>query len=342
MERIQQNCIIPSAAYSVPRRLIRQYADLPDRCPEVGDLFYGEVATLGFHVSLESTSARIHTIHDRTRAIFVMGSRYAPDHFEGIVPGAPVTHVDMLARSGIVGEMRHRNQRISVPTRIRVLGYICDGEGKVVNSRDHVLVKPKNRSLAGKRSRLILCIGTAMNSGKSHAAAACCYALSSMGRKVRAAKVTGTASLKDILLMQDTGAQHIADFTYFGFPSTYLLDEEDLLRIFDDIDMKYGNNPRNYLIVELADGIFQRETALLLHHPRVQERIHRLIFCAADAAGAAGGLSVLKSAFDLVPDAISGLCSSSPLALQEIASFSDLPVLGSMERDYQSIFELIR
>jgi hypothetical protein len=94
--------------------------------------------------------------------------------------------------------------------------------------------------------------------------------------------------------------------------------------------------------MEFADGIFQRETALLLQHPRVQERIHRLVFCAADAAGIAGGLSVMRTTFDLVPDAISGLCSSSPLAIREIASFTDIPILRSMHRDFRTIFELIR
>jgi hypothetical protein len=45
-----------------------------------------------------------------------------------------------------------------------------------------------------------------MNSGKTYAAAASCYALSSMGKSVRAAKITGVASLKDISLMDDCGA----------------------------------------------------------------------------------------------------------------------------------------
>jgi hypothetical protein len=342
MERIQQNCIFPSAAFSVPGKLIKRYMVIPERRPQVGDLMYGEVASLGFHVRMESTSARLHTIHDRTRAVFVFGTRYAPDHFEGVVPARPVVEVDMLARSGVVGEMLTHNERISTPTRIRVLGYVCDADGEVVNTRNHVLLHPRRKKPEGKCARLILCVGTAMNSGKSHTAAACCYAISSMGKTVRAAKITGTASLKDILLMQDTGAQHVADFTYFGHPSTYMLAEEDLLRIFDDVDLKYGNNPRNYLVMEFADGIFQRETALLLQHPRVQERIHRLVFCAADAAGIAGGLSVMRTTFDLVPDAISGLCSSSPLAIREIASFTDIPILRSMHRDFRTIFELIR
>ena len=340
--RIQQNCIIPSAAFSVPGKLVKRYGAQHERTPIPGDLILGEVCRLGHHVTLESVSARIHTIHDRTRAIFVYGNRYAPDHYEGLVPPTAFDTVDLLARSGLVGEMICHNERISAPTKIRVLGYACDNEGRVVNTREHVLIQPKISERSGPGSRLILCIGTSMNSGKSYAAAACCYALSSMGKTVRAAKVTGTASLKDILLMQDCGAQHVADFTYFGYPSTYMLEVGDLLRIFRGIDLKYGNNPRNYLVIEFADGIFQRETAMLLRCPEVRSRIHKVVFCASDAAGAAGGLRMLKESFDLTPSAISGSCSSSPLALREIASFTDIPILRSLQRDYKAIYAMIR
>ncbi|MBN1351086.1 hypothetical protein JXJ21_16820 [candidate division KSB1 bacterium] len=342
MKKIKQNCIIPSAAFSAPNKLIKQYIQLPERTPEMGDLMYGEVSLLGHHTTLESVSARIHTIHDRTRAVFVFGTRYAPDQFEGFVPQAPSEMVDLIARSGLVGEMKCHNELISSPTKVRLLGYVADDAGNVVNTRDYVLIRPKKTERNGPGARVILCIGTSMNSGKSRAAAACCYAFSSIGKIVRAAKITGTSSLKDILLMQDCGAQHIADFSYFGFPSTYMLELEDLKRIFHGVDMKYGNDPKNYLVLEFADGIFQRETAMLLQCPEVRSRIHKLVFCGVDAAGIVGGLQVLKSSFDLIPDAISGLCSSSPLALREIASFTDIPILRSMERDFKAIYNIIR
>ncbi len=342
MKKIQQNCIIPSAAFSVPGKNIKQYCDNQDRPPKPGDLVYGEVSRLGFHTSIESASSRLHSIHDRTRAVFVFGNRYAPDHFEGFVPKRLNETVDMLARSGLVGEMKCQNERISAPTKIRILGYICDNAGDIINTRDHVLIHPRHTNRSAPGAKLILCVGTSMNCGKSYAAAACCYALSSMGKKVRAAKVTGTASLKDILLMEDCGAQHIADFTYFGYPSTYMLDMEDLMGIFRGIDMKYGNNPRNYLVVEFADGVFQRETAMLLQSQEIQTRVYKLLFCAADSAGVAGGLKVLKESFGLVPDAISGSCSSSPLAVREISGFTDLPILKSLERDHRSIYSIIR
>ena len=341
MEKIKSNCIIPSAAYSVPKSLIKYYDPLNRKKPEVGDLIFGEIYELGHHRSIESRSARLHTINVGTRAIFVYGNRYAPAQYEGLVPEENGDYVDLFSRGGVIGEVHSQNQLIGRATRVRMLGYVCTDDGAVINTREHVLLKPKKEKREKQGAKLILCIGTSMNSGKTEAAAACCYAISSMGRQVRAAKLTGTASLKDILLMNDCGADHIVDFTYFGYPSSYLLELDQLLAMFNDFDMKYGNNPKNYLVIEFADGIFQRETAMLLKSPEVRNRISKLIFCAPDSTAVFGGLKVLEEEFDLKPDAISGLCSSSPLAMREIEAFTDLPIIQSMEKDFRKIFSVI-
>jgi hypothetical protein len=180
---------------------------------------------------------------------------------------------------------------------------------------------------------MILVCGTAMNSGKSMAAVACCWVLSSLGYTVRASKVTGTASLKDILHMNDAGASHYTDFTLLGHPSTYMVSKEELLNIFNVLDLRYANNPKNYWVVELADGIIQRETGMLLSSDVVRSRIHRFIFCSNDAFGAIGGLNILKDHYDLKPDAISGVCSSSPLHIRELSTFTDIPVFNSANPD---------
>ena len=145
-----------------------------------------------------------------------------------------------------------------------------------------------------------------------------------MGYAVNGCKMTGTASLKDILHMNDAGAKEFADFTYLGHPSTYKLSLQEMLDTFHTLDGKLGSNGKNYLVVEFADGINQRETAMLLECPEIVSRIHKLIFCAADALGAVGGIHVLKTKFNLVPDAISGVCSSSPLHIRELNNFTDL------------------
>ena len=138
---------------------------------------------------------------------------------------------------------------------------------------------------------------------------------------------------KDILRMEDAGASPVADFTHFGHPPTYLLDRDELLEIFDKLDLKYANNPNNYWVVELADGILQRETSILLAAEQVQSRIHRLIFAAHDTLGAIAGVGILRDRFGLTPDAISGLCSASPLAIRELSEFTETPVVSNMQRD---------
>lgn len=341
MEKIKSNCIIPSAAYSVPKSIIKQYAPSNRKRPEVGDLVFGEIHELGHHRTVESRSARIHTVNIGTRAIFVYGNRYAPDQYEGLVPDEYKEYVDLFSRGGVIGDVHNQNQLIGRASKVHVLGYVCKEDGTVINTRQHVLLKPKNEVRDKPGAKLILCVGTSMNSGKTETAAACCYALTSMDQQVRAAKITGTASLKDILLMNDCGAEYIADFTYFGHPSTYLLELDQLLKMFNDFDLKYGNNPKNYLVIEFADGIFQRETAMLLKSQEVRNRISKLIFCAPDSSAVYGGLRVLKEEFDLQPDAISGLCSSSPLAMREIESFTNLPIIQSMEKDFRKIFAII-
>ncbi len=339
MKRINKGFILPSAAFTIKRSKMK-LCEFFDKLPEAGDLIYGQICRIGQHSTLENAYGRIHMIYDGTKAVFVFGNRYAPDYYEGLVPGEMTEEVDLIARSGVVGVVKTKNAMIKDATKIRVMGYVCDDTGKVLNTRDFPLIKPRNTIKKRPRAKMILVCGTSMNSGKSMAAAACCRALTSLGYKVRASKVTGTASLKDILLMNDAGASPYADFTYLGYPSTYLLPQDELLGIFNQLDLKYANNPKNFWVVELADGVIQRETEMLLNSPEVRSRIHKLIFCASDAFGAIGGLDTLAG-FGLKPDVLSGVCSSSPLSVRELSAFTNVPVFSSSEPDTNGLAEVL-
>jgi hypothetical protein len=340
MQKINKGFILPSGAFTIKWNQIKFHKYL-DKQPEAGDLVYGIITRIGHHSSLENASGRIHIIHNGTKAVFVFGNRYAPDHYEGVIPKGMRHEVDLLARSGIVGVVKTKNAMIKDPTRVRILGYVCDEDGSVLNTRSFPNIRPKKSTKNEPRSRMILVCGTSMNSGKSMAAVACCWALSSMGQSVRASKVTGTAGLKDILHMNDAGASLYSDFTFLGYPSTYLLSPEEVLSIFNRLDLKYANNHKNYWVVEFADGINQRETAILLSSSEVTSRIHKLIFCANDAFGAVGGLKILEDRFDLVADAISGVCSSSPLHVRELSKFTQSPVFNSADPDLNQLATIL-
>lgn len=340
MEKVNRNIIVPSASFTVDKKQIKYYSN-EKFIPEIGDVVLGEIASIGQHKSLENKEGRIHKIYRGTKAVFVFGNRYAPDYYEGHIPTEFVEEVDLLARSGLIGIVKTKSAKVIGPTKVKIIGFVCDKEGNRINTKNFPIVKPKKDVKKKKRAKLILVCGTSMNSGKSQAAAACCWSLKSLGYNVRGTKVTGTASLKDILLMNDSGAEKYSDFTYLGYPSTYLIPEKEMIDIFNKLDLKYANNPNNFWVVEFADGINQKETRMLLKSEEVRSRIHKFIFCAADAFGTIGGLKVLKEEFNLIPNAVSGVCSSSPLHVEELKEFTEIPVFNSMNPDLEKMKKIL-
>ena len=336
LKKIRNVLFVPSAAMSIRDTMPTHYVQV-EKKPEVGDVVYGKVVRTSQHSSVENVSGRIHHIYDGTKGFFVFGNRYAPDHFEGLVPQSFQKRVDMLARSGVIGTVTAQNPSIKDASKIDIIGYACDASGNIANTVEHC------RSISvekghGEPAKLILVCGTAMNSGKTMAATACCWALSAMGHSVNAVKVTGTASLKDILGMNDAGATRYSDFTELGYPSSYMLSEQETMNLFWTLERKYSSKAK-YLVVEFADGVNQRENHMLLASKDVQSRIHKLVFCAADAFGAMGGLNYLTQTYGLSPDILSGLCSSSPLYVRELQEFTNLPIFNSAKPNLRMLAE---
>jgi len=338
MKKIKSGFILPSAVCNIKKNQIK-FRNNIEKTPEIGDLVYGTVLKIGKHTKLENGEGRLHTITEGTKSIFVYGNRYAPDAFEGIVPTQFKIETDILAGSGLIGELVSKNSNISSPTKVKIYGYVCNQKGEVLNTKLFPKIKTEIKPQKIK-SKLILCIGSAMNSGKSLVAAKCCWALNAMGHHVNACKITGTASLKDILLMEDSGAQNVADFTYLGYPSTYMLKKEEIIKIFNNLDFKFASKT-GYWVVEIADGILQREAKMLLESKELKNRIHKVVYCGKDAVGIIGGLSLLKEKYNIVPDGLSGLFSSSPLAIQELEEFVDLPHFDSMKNDLNDISKIL-
>src|SRR5690606_20885374 len=96
-----------------------------------------------------------------------------------------------------------------------------------------------------------------------------------------------------------------------------------------------------YWVAEISDGILQRETAMLLRSDAVRSRIHRLVFSASDALGAIGGLTVLRDQFGLVPDAISGRLTGSPLMVRELRANTDIPIFDNRAEDVGPLRQIL-
>jgi len=169
-------------------------------------------------------------------------------------------------------------------------------------------------------------IGSSMNAGKTTTAANLVRGLVASGRRVGAAKITGTGAGGDVWFLSDSGANPALDFTSVGLPSTYEADPEVVLGILDTLHGHLVAAGAEAIVLEIADGVFQAETAALLRSTPFAATIDGMLFAAADALGATAAADHLRD----VPVpllAISGLVTASPLGVRETVQATHVPVV---------------
>lgn len=322
-----QNTLVPLqtakwtfATRRVDRGLVAA-SDTDFAAARAGDLILAQVESIGQHNRVQLTSGRPSNIFPGDMIVLACGARYAPDQFEGLAEIDPAG-ADLLAGGGCIGRMVARNERIKAATRLLPMARLLDAEGRTVNL-DRFTLPATDR--AGEIP-VIFVLGTAMNSGKTTATAQLALGLRRAGYKVAALKGTGTGAFGDYNEYSDTGAHWVADFTDAGMVTTY---REPLERVKQGLDLLLGHAAEQgcqIAVMEIADGLFQRETGALVADPWLRDRMSGLIFACGDAVAAAGGVAELAR-HGLRPDALTGIVSCSPMAAAEAVAATGVPVL---------------
>ena len=286
-----------------------------------GDVVLGRVERIGSHRRIQLAAGRNSTLYVGDLVVLACGDRYAPDQFEGLAEIDP-EGADMLAGGGVLGRMRYRHARMSEPTRVVPLGLLADASGKAINLAGYAL----NEAERPAGLTAICVVGASMNAGKTTAVASLVHGLSKAGHRVAAIKATGTGAFGDFNAFVDTGASYVADFTDVGMVSTYLQPLDRIEAGLDTLLAHAAHHGCEVAVVELADGVFQKETADLLRKPRIREGFAGLIFAAPDALAAAGGCTALR-AMNIEPAAVTGMVSCSPLASAEAEAATGVRVI---------------
>lgn len=304
---------------SLPKKLLKGKL-----VPDPGDLILASVEELGQHKKLELVSSRRATLFEGDEIVVVYGNRYAPDQFEAIVP-EHLGACRLVAAGGVAARLLNRHDRMKTATRIAPLGLLADAEGHRINLNSSRLPKADQIN----QDPLVLVVaGTAMNSGKTTTCANLVKGFVRQNIKVSAAKFTGTGAGADYRSLVDAGANPVFDFIDAGYVSTYRVHRD----VLNDIVMTLGShmaaaNPQ-VIVIEVADGLLQRETARLFSTPSFAGWIDGIIFAANDALGAQAGVSWL-TARQLPVFAITGVLTSSPLAMREAEDICGLPVYNT-------------
>lgn len=286
-----------------------------------GDLLRVQVVEIGQHSGLQLTNGRRAGIYAGDELVLCLGARYAPDQFESeaIIDGG---YCHLVAAGGIAGAVTRKHGRMKTPTLLKVLGRVADAAGKPLNIRNYALeaIEP------GPRPPVIAVFGSSMNSGKTTSAAALIHGLTKAGYKVGACKATGTGACGDINTYWDAGAHEVLDFTDIGHATTFGVDLDDVRKVASDLTDHLARRGSTVIVMEIADGILQQETAALMNDPGFVRMVDATMFAAPDALSAINGVNVLKDAGHNVL-AVSGVLTRSPLSCEEASNLLASPII---------------
>lgn len=297
--------------------------------PKAGDVAVFRVKALYKHTAIQDENTINTYIFPGDHILATFGNRYASNQYEGYVPDGFQEEYHLLGKGGIVGrlESSHHKLKLNGPSILELVGYATDNLGKVQNTKDLASGKQAWNPEKERNYKVILALGSGMDSGKSTSAAYLCRGIQRSGKKVAYIKLTGTLFDKDRKLSDNCGADLAIDFGFMGYPSTYLCSLMELMDLYESLLAEVEKINPDYVVVEIADGLLQRETNMLLKYGPFMNTVHAFFLACGDSLAVMGGIHYLNS-MGLQAFALSGLFTASPLMTKEVKAFSPIPVLG--------------
>jgi hypothetical protein len=312
-----------------------------DETPRAGDVILVRIEKPGHHSVIELLDGVEHPLVPGEVAAVALGRRYATGEFHGEVPEvlSGGSRLDLLNIGGIVGQVKSSTSTRNNPTTLIYLGSAVDEAGKKISTFDSPPLDVAGEKRGCGDAAVLLVVGSAMDVGKTTAASTAIQRIREMGYPVGGAKLTGTSRMKDILKMKQAGAEGTVDFLDAGYPSTFGCSREELEVIFASFIDYFARSGVSIVVMEVADGVFQRETEIVLSSSYIMKRIRGIIAAAPDSLAAFGMIKYLSDIFDLVPDFIAGIITSAPLSTQELKKRVSVPFLDDSAESRERFFD---
>src|SRR5262245_2832790 len=282
--------------------------------PEAGDLVLARVDAIGHHADLQLVNGRRRHLFVGSEIVVAYGNRYASSQFESLVPET-MGPCHLVAGGGLASRVVSWHASISKgPTQITPIGLLGNSRGERINLRDFGLADVE--APQEYKPTAIAVVGTSMDSGKTQTAVYLVRGLIAAGLRVGYAKVTGTGASGDYWWLKDAGADPVLDFTDVGLVSTYRATPEQVDGAFVSLVHHVAAHGVDAMVLEIADGVLQRETAALLEGAAFSRLVGGIVMAAQDSMGAVAGVNWLRKRSTPIL-ALSGLLTAAPLQISE-------------------------
>jgi hypothetical protein len=307
------------------RRVPREAAALllpPSGAPVAGDVILARVDSLGQHLGLQLPSGRRRQLFPGDQIVVAYGNRYASNQFEALLPET-LGPCHLAAGGGIASRVVSWHVRMRSPTEITPLGLLADARARRINLKHFALERLRCPQTT---PATLAVVGTGMDSGKTQSCAYLVRGLEAAGLRTGYAKVTGTGAGGDYWTLSDAGADPVLDFTDAGLATTYLADVSLLESVLESLIAHLVRAGVDAMVLEIADGVLQRETAALLQSETYGRLVHGTVMASQDSMGASAGVHWLRAHSRPPVVALSGIISAAPLQAREAVDALDLPV----------------
>jgi hypothetical protein len=304
---------------SVTRNLhLRQQVILGDQIPARSGIVLAcrVLSNKTSYNKLEDVHGRQVELRAGDLIVGVLGDRHALHGYSGRVPASVQVGdtLQLLNMGGVMGIGAGPVPGLGSPHELEVLGSVLSfpgldrSAGRPAELANHVY---ETLELPTTLPPIVLLLGTAMDAGKTTAAASIISGLVREGHQVAAAKLTGVSLRRDILLMQDSGASPVCLFTDFGVVTS---SEKNAPTTARAILAHLAESEPSLIVLEMGDGLLGTYgVQAILQDPEFRSSQLVTVLCAQDPVGAWGAQQLLKNQYGMSADLISGPVTDTPV-----------------------------
>ncbi len=205
-----------------------------------------------------------------------------------------------LTRAALFGQVESKSTLVQSPLTLEYQGHIAR-DGQKVTMQDFVpTVEDGPFSLP-----TVVLVGTSMSAGKTTAARIVTRRLKGMGLNVVAAKVSGAGRYRDVLSIQDAGADWVFDFVDVGLPST-VVPTDDYRIAARQLLNRMETPPADVAVVEIGASPLEPYNGAIAVEELQDARV-MTILCTSEPYAVLG----LEDAFEMLePDLVTGVATN--------------------------------
>lgn len=299
-----------------------------------GDYVLGIVTDTSGYRSIELPSGRDMEIADGDAIVGAFGTRRATLEITGSwrdIGENGLMHA--LTRGGLFGWSTSQSTLVKQPIELRYAGHVHRNGTKFTMGQAAPSVEERPF-----RIPTVLFAGTSMSAGKTTAARIVTRRLKRMGRTVLGAKVSGAGRYRDVLSIQDAGADWTYDFVDVGLPST-VVPEKQYRRAIRQLLSRMAQHPADVAVVEIGASPLEPYNGSVAIE-ELQDTLAMTVLCASDPYAVLG----LQKAFTrLEPTLVTGVSTNTTAGIALLNDLTDLPAFNIRDPDtHNRLDEMLR